>query len=59
MHISIWLFFGLLIGVAAIGFLAGYFLNSFFRDMERADVQILEKGIIERDNEIKGLMAKQ
>ena len=43
MHISIILFFGFLIGVAAIGFLAGYFISSLFRDMERRDVEMLER----------------
>lgn len=55
MHISILLFWGYIFGVAVVGFLFGYLFNSLFRDMERADIEILEQGIIERDNRIKEL----
>ena len=55
MHISIIIFWAFLIGVAAVGFLFGYFFNSIFRDMERMDIATLENGIVDRDNRIKEL----
>ena len=53
MHISTILFFLLIIGVAVFGFLAGYLLNSLFRDMERRDVEVLEKEIERLQNIIR------
>ncbi len=58
MRIEIILFFLFLFGACGLGFLAGYFWNSIFRDMERADLQQLEFGIVDRDIEIKELKNK-
>ena len=46
MHISIILFFGFLIGVAAISFLAGLFWQSFCADVDRSE-KIMEARIQE------------
>ena len=58
MHISIILFVLFILGVGTICFFFGYCLNSMFRDMERADVQVLENGIIDRDIRIRELEDK-
>ena len=57
MRIDILLFMLYTFGAAGIGFIAGYFWNSIFRD-ERADLRQLEFGIVDRDIEILELKSK-
>ena len=58
MRIDILLFMLYTFGAAGIGFIAGYFWNSIFRDVERADLQQFEFAIVDRDIEIRELKSK-
>ena len=54
MHIEPSLFLGIMFVVAGVFFLGGYIIANAFRVNERENIMILEHGITDRDEQIKG-----
>jgi len=58
MHIPIIWIFILLFGACGFGFLAGYFIQSVFRNNEREYIEYLEFQLNEKDERMEGLFKR-